>query len=161
MDTAMPRERLEEVFDQIIREVTKQAAGICLCQGDILPSGELCTVYTVFERGFDTSVSFCAESSLFVRLTQYMMQERQITAQDVEDFSKEFFNMLCGHISSRMFQMTKVASRFEIPVFYRGRYVPEGHEEHFAISYISDENENAQFIHHTPRKAAGKLDIGI
>ncbi len=151
MDAAMSQEGLKEIFDQIICEVTKRAAGISLSQGDTLPDGELYTVYAAFERGFRSSVSFCAEASLFTRLTKNMMQEEVVTHQDVEDFTKEYFNMVCGHIASRLFQVTKVASRFGMPTFHRGRYVPEGQEEHFAINYTSDRNENARLVHHTPK----------
>lgn len=150
MNTMMPRQGLEEIFDQITREVTEHAAGICLCQGNISPVGDLCTVYAVFEHGFQTSVSFCAETALFIRLARYMLQAEEITFQDVEDSAKEYFNMLCGRIAARMFQLTKIPSRFGIPVFYPGCYAPEGYREHFVIRYTSDKNENAQITHYTP-----------
>lgn len=156
MDTAMPRDRLEELFDQAAREVTQRAAGISLCQGGEKPAGNMYTVYAVFEKGFDSSVSLCAEEALFTRLTKHMMQDERVTLQDVEDFTKEYFNMMCGHIASKVFQKTKVASRFGIPVFYQGRYQPEEQEAHFIISYISDSNENAQLIHLIPRNKKEK-----
>lgn len=148
----MPQEGLKEIFDQITRKVTEQAAGISLNRGEIAPAGELYTVYVAFERGFRAGVSFCAEASLFTRLTKHMMQQDEITRQDVEDFTKEYFNVLCGQIASRLFQVTKVAARFGIPTFHSGRFEPAGHEEHFVISYTSDGNENAQITHHTPRQ---------
>lgn len=151
MNNALPQEGLEEIFDEITREITKCAAGISLCQGDTLLEGDVYTVYAAFERGFQTSLSFCAEAPLFARLTRYMMQEERVTPKDVEDFSKEYFNILCGRLASRLFQVTKIPSRFGIPVFYQGRYVPEGQGEHFIINYMSDENERAQLIHHTPK----------
>ena len=83
MDTVVPQEGLKEIFDQITRGVTQQAAGISLRQGNVKPTGEMYTVYTTFERGLRTSVSMCAEASLFARLTKYMMQEEEITHQDV------------------------------------------------------------------------------
>ncbi len=151
MDTAMTKEMLKALFDETICDVTKKAAGISLHQGSGKPVGDSCTVYASFERGFHTSVSFFAEEALFKRLTQYMMQAEKVTPKDVEDFTIEYFNMLCGHIASRMFQKTKVASRFGIPVFYRSRYIPGNQGEDFVINYTSDDNENAQFIHHIPK----------
>lgn len=73
MDTAMTKEMLKALFDETICDVTKKAAGISLYQGSGKPIGDSCTVYASFERGFCTSVSFCAEEALFKRLTQYMM----------------------------------------------------------------------------------------
>lgn len=150
MDTAMTREELAKLFDQITREVTERESGICLRPENTIPNGELSTVYAAFTRGFHSGLSFCAETALFTRLTQCMMQEEEITPQDVEEFVKEYFNVLCGHIASRLFQITKVASRFGIPAFYQGQYAPEGYREHFVISYASDGNGNAQLIHHIP-----------
>lgn len=152
MDTVVPQEGLKEIFDQITRGVTQQAAGISLRLGQDEPTGEMYTVYAAFERGFRTSVSMCAEASLFARLTKYMMQEEEITHQDVEDFSKEYFNMLCGQIASRLYQVTKVASRFGIPSFHNGRYIPEGHDEHFELRYTSDGNENAEITYLAPEE---------
>lgn len=152
VNAVIPQKELKEIFDQTTRSVTEQAAGIILNQGDDLPAGELYTVYTTFERGFDMRVAFCAEAALLIRLTKYMMQADEVTRQDMEDFTKEYFNMLCGQIASRLFQVTKVASRFGIPCFCQGRYVPGDEGEHFVISYISDGNENAQLIHHLPKK---------
>ena len=140
LDTVVPQEGLKEIFDQITRGVTQQAAGISLHEGNVKPTGEMYTVYATFERGLRTSVSMCAEASLFARLTKYMMQEEEITHQDVEDY----FNMLCGQIAARLYQVTKVASRFGIPSFHHGRYVPEGCGEHFELTYTSDGNENAE-----------------
>lgn len=150
MSTMMTRERLEEVFDQVAREVTRKTTGICLHEGTEAPSGNLCTVYVKFGRGVHTCVSLCAEDALFTRLTQHMMRSSKVTPQDVEDFSKEFFNVLCGHLAFGIFHATNVRPRFSTPVFYRGRYIPDNHDTHFTLSYTSDERENVQLIHHTP-----------
>lgn len=148
MNTVMPQESLREIFDQAVRQVTKDAAGIQLYQGDLPPDGEVCTLHAVFENGVRSSVSMCADKALFVRLTQRMMRTETVTPQDVEDFAKEYFNALCGRIASVLYRPTKVASRFGIPSFHWGRYQPEGHREHFTLTYFSDQNEGTQLIHH-------------
>lgn len=150
MDAMLSREELEAVFDRSTRDVTRRTAGIALCQGETPPAGQLYTVYAAFERGFGTSLSLCAEAPLFARLTRRMMGQEEVSARDVEDFVKEYFNVLCGAIAVQLFQATRVASRFGIPAFYRGRYRPDGHRDHLVLSYTSDGNENAQLIHHTP-----------
>ncbi|MCI9441223.1 MAG: chemotaxis protein CheX [Ruminococcus sp.] len=149
MDTVMSEEKLQDVFDQVTREVTEKIAGIRLCEGDAPLEEDSCTVHAAFERGFHSSLALCADTAMFTRLTQSMLQEEEVTEQDVEDFTKEYFNVLCGHIASRLFQVTKVASRFEIPEFYTGRYQPEDQKEQFAICYSSDKNEGARLSHFT------------
>lgn len=150
MDNVIHEKELKEMFDQVIREVTERAGGIHLHVSAEEPVGNICTVYAEFERGFHTSVSMCADESLFARLTRYMMNTDDIAPQDLEDFSKEFFNILCGHIAAKVFQATKVASRFGIPSFYRGRFEPADQEPHFVLSYTSDWNERVQLTHHSP-----------
>ena len=150
MSTSVPQERLTEIFDQVVRDITRREAGICLAPGEAEPSGEVFTVYAVFERGFDTCLSMSAEAAMFVRLTRGMMQREDVTDRDVEDFTKEYFNVLCGHIVSRLFRETRVPARFSPPVFRRGRDVPEDHLRHIVLTYADDRNERAQLIQHAP-----------
>lgn len=148
MNEFMSRERLEEIFDQATREVIQEEAGISLQTNDTAPSGELCTVYTAFNRGYHTSLSLCAEESMFIRLARHMMQQEEVAPHEVELYAKESFNVLCGHIASRLYQITKIPARFTIPSFHRGRYVPDDHLEHIVLTYSSDQNEGAQLIHY-------------
>lgn len=149
MNEVLSKEALETVFDQVMREVTEQEAGIRLCHNDRLPSGEMYSVYIDFEKGFHSQLALCAEKSMFTRLVQNMMQEEKINAQDLEDFVKEFFNVLCGQIAARMFRETKISSRFGMPVFCHGHYRPEKLRQQFEIRYASDRDECAQLSHHT------------
>lgn len=146
----MSQTRLAKLFDESIRDVTKRAAGINLYQGGAPPERDVFTVSAYFESGFRTSLSMCAEKSLLIRITQGMMQEEDVTDQDIEDFVREYFNMVCGHIVACMFSATRVAARFSIPSFHHGWYEPEGQEEQFILSYIGEGNESVQFIHRTP-----------
>lgn len=148
MNTVISQEVLDTIFDEVTRQITETVAGIRLYRGSAAPSGEVYTVYAAFERGFRSSLSLCAEASVFTRLTQNIMQSTQVTAQDVEDFTKEYFNILCGHVASRLFQITKIACRFEIPSFHRGQYQPETHQDQFNINYFSDKNECVLLTHH-------------
>lgn len=150
MNTVMQGGRLTEIFDQVVREITPLTAGIDLRPSEAELVGELCTVYITFVKGLHTSLSLCAELALFTRLAQRMMMEEQVTLQDVEAVAKEYFNVLCGHISARLFPTAKIPVRFSIPAFYQGRYTPEEHLEHIVLTYSSDENESVRLIHHVP-----------
>lgn len=150
MDTAMEKRELEELLDQAVREVTEQAAGVRL-----YPSGEslgedLCTVHISFNKGFHTSLSLCADTALLSRMARNALGEEELTSQDLEDFGKEYFNILCGKIAAVLFRTTKVPARFSVPVFYRGRYTPKDHRMQFMLTYADDHREGAQLIHHVP-----------
>lgn len=154
MDTVLPQEKLREVFGQITQDITQKVAGVRLYQGNAPPSDDLCTVYAAFERGFTSSLSLCAETALFVRLTQHMLQSETVTDQDVEDFSKEYFNVLCGYVASALYRVSGVASRFGIPDFHRGRFRPPGFQDQFVLSYFSDRDEPAWLTHYTTNQEA-------
>lgn len=148
MNTLIPSEDLAEIFDQVVREITQREAGIELQSSDAELGGELCTVYTTFHKGYRTSLSLCAERSMFVRLTRRMMEQEDVSDEDVSVFAREYFNVLCGHVATRLFEITKVPARFAVPAFCQGRYTPEGHLEHIVLTYSSDEQECARLVHH-------------
>lgn len=152
MNKLVPREHLEEVFDQVIREITLQAAGIALHPSQAALNGEVYTVYIAFARGFETSLALCAGLPFYVRLARGMTMEESVRPQDVEAVAKEYLNVLGGHIAARLFSKTKVHARFSVPAFYRGQYRPEGYKDHIILTYSSDKNERLQLIHQVPEE---------
>jgi len=151
MNTAMSKEELEKILDQAVQEVTERTAGVHMHQGDQLPGEDLCTVQITFDRGFHTSLTLCADKRLLYRMACNSFHEESVSPEDMEEFSKEYFNVLCGRIAGAMFQATQVPAHFGPPVFYQGRYEPEGREIHFVLTYTDECNGGAQLIHHVPR----------
>lgn len=158
MDKAIPEEQLREGLDRIIREVTEASAGIALVRGEAPPGEDICTVHIGFRRGFHSSLSLRADTALFARLARSMLREEQITAQDLEDVAKEYFNVLCGHIAAALYKATQVSARFSVPSFHWGSYSPKDHMEQFVIRYSGGQNEAAELVHHIPVPREG--DIG-
>ena len=152
MDTAMSQQNLEEMLDTVVREVTESTAGIRLYHDTQPPAGDLCTIYISFQKGLRSSLSLCAEAAMLKRMTQNFIQSEDVTLQDLEDFSKEYFNVVCGRVAAILFKTTKLAARFSVPDFYQGRYSPEGFRDQFVLTYSSDQRENAQLTHHVPRR---------
>ena len=124
MNTAMTTEQLTQILDQVFRDVTEQTTGVRLNQGGHLPDRELCTVHIAFNRGFSTGLTLCAGTGLLSRMACNSFQADEITPDDLEEFSKEYFNVFCGKVAGAMFQATIVADHFTPPVFCRGRYEP-------------------------------------
>lgn len=154
MNTAMSQQELERMLDQVVREVTEQTAGVRLHPSGKPLEGELCTVRITFRKGFHTSLSLCAETELLTRMARNAMGLEKLNDQDLEDFGKEYFNILCGKIAAILFRTTKVPARFSVPTFYRGRYVPEEYRTHMVLTYCDDEKRGAQLTHHVPRSGA-------
>ena len=155
MDTAMTQKELEEMLDRAVREVTEQAAGVQLYQSGDTLGEDLCTVHISFNKGFHTSLSLCADTALLSRMARNTMGEQPLTDQDLEDFGKEYFNILCGKIAAYLFRTTQVAARFSVPDFYHGRYMPKDYRMQFVLTYSDAQQEGAQLIHHIPRLREG------
>ena len=150
MNTVLTKEELEQLLDQTLQSVTEQTAGVRLHQGN-QPLGEnLCTVHITFDKGFNTSLTLCADTSLLTRMAGNSFHEDVVNAEDLEEFTKEYFNVLCGKIAAAMYQTTQISAHFGLPRFYRGRYEPEGQEVQFVLTYSNGYREGAQLIHHVP-----------
>ncbi|MDE7261279.1 MAG: hypothetical protein K2N78_04345 [Oscillospiraceae bacterium] len=154
MNTAITKERLEQILDQALQDVTEQTAGVRLNQGDQPPGEDLCTVHITFDKGFSTSLTLCADTSLLYRMACNSFHEEELAPEDLEEFTKEYFNVLCGKIAGAMFQVTQIPAHFSPPVFYHGRYEPEGQEVQFVLTYSAEHSEGAQLIHHVPSSHA-------
>ena len=150
MNAAMSEKRLREMLDRTAREVTQDCAGIRLTEEGSGPQGEVWTVYTGFRRGFHSSLSLRADQTLLIRLARSILRRQEVTPQDLEDVAKEYFNVLCGHIAQAMYRATKVASRFDVPSLYPGRFSPPGQSEQFTLNYADDCSGAAQLVHHIP-----------
>ena len=150
MNSAMSKEELEKILDQAVQDVTERTAGVRLRQGGQSPGEDLCTVQITFDRGFRTSLTLCADRELLYRMASISFHEESVSPEDLEEFSKEYFNVLCGRIAAAMFKATQVPAHFAPPVFYHGRYEPEGQEIQFMLTYSDEYSKGAQFIHHVP-----------
>lgn len=150
MNTAMAKEDLEQILDQAVQDVTERTAGVRLHQGDQSPGEDLCTVQITFDRGFRTSLTLCADTKLLYRMACNSFHEESVSSEDLEEFSKEYFNVLCGRIAGAMFRATQVPAHFGPPTFYRGHYEPEGREIQFVLTYSDEQCGGAQLIHHVP-----------
>lgn len=151
MNSAMTKEGLEQILDQALQDVTERTAGVRLYQGNQPLGEDLCTVHITFDKGFDTSLTLCADTALLVRMAQNSFHEEAVSPEDLEEFSKEYFNVLCGKVVGAMFRATQVSAHFGAPVFYHGRYEPEDQDVQFILTYSDEHSEGAQLIHHVPR----------
>lgn len=151
MNTALAREELEQILDQAVQDVTERTAGVRLHQGTQSPGEDLCTVQITFDKGFHTSLTLCADTGLLYHMACNSFHEESVSSEDLEEFSKEYFNVLCGRIAGAMFRATQVPAHFGPPKFYRGRYEPEGREIQFVLTYSDEHCGGAQLIHHVSR----------
>lgn len=146
-DTALTEEELAAMLDRIMREVTEQTVGVRLHSGEKKLGENLCTVHISFNKGFHSSLSLCAEMALMERLARKMFGEDIREMQDIEDFAKEYLNILCGRLVRFLYRATHIGASFGVPVFYRGRYAPADQKTQFVLTYMDEQQEGAQLSH--------------
>ena len=143
--------QIKELWDKVIMEITEHISNIQLYKQDFANLGETCTVQTTFEGGYNATLFLCADTSLFTHLTQCVLQSETVSQQDVEDFAKEYFNIICGRIVAKIFQFSHVSSHFSIPDFRAGCNIPDDKGKiRFVLNYKSSCNEGIQLIHQKP-----------
>lgn len=131
-----------------MQDITNNIASIKLQKQDTPLSSDICTVHTTFEGDYNATIILCADTSFFAHLTQCAMQEEKINEQDIEDFAKEYLNVICGKIVAKIFQLTHISSRFSIPNFCAGKYIPiDNNGLKCVLSYKNNCNECLQLIH--------------
>lgn len=137
-------ESLQSLIDKTIQEMFWEVAKIrlrrCECC-DILPK-DLCTVYTTFSGGYQIRFAFCAERTMMKRITENISEEPVTDPSDIEEYMKEFINVICGHVVASVFRKTKTSARFHAPCFTEGYYIPaddSGNDNTIITTHYTDE----------------------
>lgn len=145
--TAAVQQDLRSVLNHSIQDITTRFAGIQLLEQDTSLSSDVCTVHTTWEGGHRATLVLRADRALLTRLTQAIMHAEAVTPKDIEDVSTEYFNIICGRIAGRLFQTAHISSRFQIPRFYLGSYLPDEDSAcRYVLNYTSDQRESVQLV---------------
>lgn len=137
---------IDETINQLLWQVAKINLHHCESAADM---EDLCTVYTTFSGGYNIRFAFCAERTLMQRMSENMAEEPVTEQDDIEEYMKEFINVICGHIVATVFRLTKISARFHVPRFADGCYLPDedDRENHLITTYyISDFSEAAMLL---------------
>lgn len=118
-------QELKDVLNHSIQDTTNRFAGIQLVEQNAELSDDICTVHTMLEGNHRAALLLCADTALLTRLAQNILHSPKVTLQDVEDVAKEYLNIICGQVVAGLFQIARVTSRFQIPSFRTGLYLPE------------------------------------
>lgn len=121
----MVHHELRQVLNRSIQDTTSRFAGIQLLEQDVELSNDICTVHTILEGKHRSALLLCADTALLTRLAQNILHSSKVTLQDVEDVAKEYLNIICGQVVAGLFQTAQITSRFQIPSFRVGLYLPE------------------------------------
>lgn len=138
---------LHSLISKVIVKITQQVAKIELTDCNAMPYDEskLCSVQTMLDGLYHEKWEFCAEREFFHRMTENMMETKSNDPTDLEEYSKEFFNVLCGHLVAEIFRYTKVPTHFEVPSFVSVCPPIPAEREDLSMCYSSDRAETVIF----------------
>lgn len=144
-------EEFRETLSRSVQEITRRFAGIELTETEQPLSEDTCTIHTVLEGEDRADLLLCADTALLIRLARNIMCRDAVTAQDIEDVATEYFNVVCGRIARLIVPPPHKNSRFRIPRFYAGTYLPEGDPaSRWSIGYNNTQHESLQLIYLGP-----------
>ena len=162
----IPAERVQELIHSVTVRITQQVAQINLQIGEHPPhpKGDLCAVYTTIEGTYHARLVLCAERLFLQRMTENMLGDPMHYPDDLEEYSKEFFNILCGRIVGEICQANNAHVTFHPPSFTED---PSVLSEFYGnpgalICFTSDQNENVIVLHDELQVSppTGSTDIG-
>lgn len=152
--TGPVHQQLQNILNQCVQDTTTKFAGIQLLEQDECLLDDMCTVHTVLEGQCPAALLLYANTPMLTKLAQNIIHSESVSQQDIEDVATEYFNVVCGRIVAKLFQATKVPSRFQAPRFMPGCYLPDNKTPcRCVLSYTDDGSTCMQLIYmglHTP-----------
>lgn len=153
-------QEFRQSLSRSMRDITQRFGGIELTETELPLAEDACTIHTVMEGECRADLLLCADTALLTSLARNIMCQEDVTRQDIEDVATEYFNVVCGRIASLIFQAAHESSRFQIPRFHAGRYLPEyDPASRWSIGYNSPQNGSLQLIYMGGSPAACKKKL--
>ena len=147
MDDRIPT-GIYDIMDRVMQDITNPIDQIHPEGQNMDLSEDVCMVQTTFEGGHQGSLTLCVDTALLTRLAKQVLEEETVAPEDLEDFAKEYFNVICGQIVARLFQLTKTVSRFHIPCVCTGLQKPnKGGVGCHVLNYTNNCHEGVRLIH--------------
>ena len=115
--------QLEGIVNDTVVSVTKRLAGISLFPCDTVSDCDDASwaVLKIAITGLDEnnfSFYYRAPSHVYKAIAEHMKQGEVENAEDMEIYLKEYFNILCGNIISKINRAINTSMRFGIPDYY-------------------------------------------
>lgn len=147
----IPAERVQALIHSVTVRITQQVAQINLQIGETppYPEGDLCAVYTTIDGTYHARLILCAERLFLQRMTENMPGSSMHHSDDLEEYSKEFFNILCGRIVGEICQANNAHATFQPPRFTDDPSILSGsyRKPSALICFTSDRNEKVVILH--------------
>lgn len=126
MSTALPN--IMEVLDTAVKDITKRVAKFDMVPAEcaVPDAGDSNSLVTTANGDYQLTIVFYAPNRVLQAITENMKRGKISDAQDIEIYTVEFFNILCGHVVTAMNNSIHASARFGIPRLVKGPYGPDG-----------------------------------
>jgi hypothetical protein len=113
-------ESIQELMDEVVKDITKRMAGIDLerASTDALPSDGKVSALIAEVSGTDGfTLVYNAEDALLREIAQKMKRKPVEDMDEVGEYTREYFNVICGHVISQLNRKTQSTLRFALPQY--------------------------------------------
>lgn len=136
---------IQEIVNNAVTDITLRVAGIDLknrTEKGFDETHKISTLSVVAVGNCKITIVYNAEDRLLQTIAEKMKRGPVEEDEEIEMYTKEYFNILVGHIVSCINRRTKSSMRFTIPSFSRGVYsIGDDQEGFLEICYESDNGD--------------------
>lgn len=143
---SLTHEQMQSILNNVMIGTTSQMANIDLKNQEFSLSDDLCTVNMMFAGNCEVTISLYADKSFLVRLTQEVLQEQEVTAEDVEDTAKEYLNIICGHLTRELFPLVNRPTKLSFPSFQNGRHTLDKETQYSCELYYINKDKDGVLL---------------
>lgn len=117
---------LSEITDRAVKDISKKVARMDMLNADAVPveedGADSCSLVTTAKGDYELTIVFCAGFRVMRAIAENMKRGESANEEDIAIYTKEFFNILCGHVVSALNRAIHASARFGIPQFLIGPF---------------------------------------
>jgi len=133
-------ESIQDLLDEVIKDITKRMAGIDLerATDNVLPSdGKISALIAEVSGPDGFTLVYNAENALLWEIAQKMKHRPVEDMDEVGEYTREYFNVICGHVISQLNRQNKSTLRFALPQYLPFPFGDKGSRNVLVLYYQS------------------------
>lgn len=120
---------LSEITDRAVKDISKKVARVEMHNADsaVIDDENSSSLVTTAKGDYELTIVFYTSICVMRAITENMKRGESADEEDIAVYTKEFFNILCGHVISMLNRSIHASARFGIPQFLKGPYREDEH----------------------------------
>lgn len=115
---------LTKITDRAIKDIARRVAGMDIWETDraAIDETNARSLVTTARGDYELTIVFCTGLCVMRAIAENMKHGQRADDADIVAYTKEFFNILCGHVVSALNRSVHASARFGIPLLIKGPY---------------------------------------